>query len=131
MHTIILLFLSILFTTSVHSHAIFQRIRINDIDQGQLVGVRAPAVNNPVLSVTGSSISCNTGLETPISSAVVTIPAGAKVGVWWEHVLGGPQVPGDADNPIAASHKGPLLTYLAKVSTPILAALNNGSLTSP
>lgn len=100
----------------VDGHAIFQRIRVNDVDQGQLVGVRAPAKNTPVQDVTGDSITCNTGLYSPVSSAVVTIPAGAKVGAWYEHVIGGPQVPNDADNPIAHSHKGPLMVYLAKVS---------------
>jgi cellulase len=106
---------AILGAQTVLGHAIFQRLRINDVDQGQLVGVQAPAVNNPVLTVTAPAIACNTGLNTPISTAVVTIPAGAKVGAWYEHILGGPQGAGDPDNPIAASHKGPLLVYLAKV----------------
>ena len=101
--------------TVINGHSIFQRLRVNDVDQGQLVGVRAPAVNNPVLTVTAPAIACNTGLNTPISTAVVTIPAGAKVGAWYEHVLGGPQGASDPDNPIASSHKGPLLVYLAKV----------------
>lgn len=100
---------------SVNAHCIFQRIRVNDVDQGSLVGVRAPAVNNPILSVTGASIACNTGLKTPVSSAVVTIPAGAKVGAWYQHIIGGPQKAGDTDNPIAPSHKGPIIVYLAKV----------------
>jgi len=107
--------MALLAASSVSGHAIFQRIRVNDVDQGQLVGVRAPAVNNPVLSVTGASIACNTGLLSPVSSAVVTIPAGAKVGSWYQHVIGGPQSAGDADNPIAVSHKGPMIVYLAKV----------------
>jgi len=108
--------LAALAATAINGHAIFQRLRVNDVDQGQLVGVRAPAVNNPVLTVTAPAIACNTGLLTPISTAVVTIPAGAKVGAWYEHVLGGPQTPGDPDNPIAASHKGPLIVYLAPVT---------------
>jgi lytic cellulose monooxygenase (C1-hydroxylating) len=115
MKTTILLSLATFAATAVNGHAIFQRIRVNDVDQGQLVGVRAPAVNNPVLDVTGDSIACNTGLKAPVSSAVVTIPVGAKVGAWYEHVLGGPQIPNDPDNPIAHSHKGPLMVYLAKV----------------
>jgi len=107
--------LAVVAATAVNGHAIFQRLRVNGVDQGQLVGVRAPAVNNPVLTVTSPAIACNTGLLTPISTAVVTIPAGAKVGAWYEHVIGGPQTVGDPDNPIAASHKGPLIVYLAKV----------------
>lgn len=108
-----------LLAATAFSHSIFQRLRINDIDQGQLVGVRAPSTNNPVLSVTGDSIACNTGLYSPVSSAVVTIPAGAKVGAWYEHILGGPQGAGDADNPIAASHKGPVIAYLAALPSGI------------
>jgi len=111
-----ILSLTLLGANSVLCHSIFQALKVNDVEQGQLVAVRAPAVNNPVLSVTSDSISCNTGLYSPISSAVVTIPAGATVGAWWEHILGGPQGANDADNPIAASHKGPLIVYLAAVT---------------
>lgn len=100
---------------TVLGHAIFQRLRVNNVDQGQLVGVRAPGSNNPVQTVTSPAIACNTGLYTPISTAVVTIPAGAKVGAWYQHIIGGPQGANDADNPIAASHKGPIIAYLAKV----------------
>ena len=106
---------ALLGANSVFGHAIFQRIKVNDVDQGQLVGVRAPSSNNPVQSVTGDSIACNTGLVSPVSQAVVKIPAGAKVSAWYQHVIGGPQFANDADNPIAASHKGPLIAYLAKV----------------
>jgi len=77
-------------------------------------------VNNPVLSITGDSIVCNTGLKELVSRAVVTIPAGAKVGAWYKHVLGGPQIPNDADNPIAKSRKGPFMTYLAKVCSEVV-----------
>ena len=115
MRSSILWFLATFAATSVEGHSIFQRLKVNDVDQGQLVGVRAPSSNNPVLSVTGSSIVCNTGLKTPVSTTVVSIPAGAKVSAWYQHILGGPQGANDADNPIAVSHKGPLIVYLAKV----------------
>ncbi|KUJ24121.1 glycoside hydrolase [Mollisia scopiformis] len=111
-----ILFSLVAFTASaVNAHAIFQRIKVNGVDQGQLVGVRAPAVDNPVKDVTSPDIACNTGLKAPVSTAVVTVPAGAIVSAWYQHVLGGPQMAGDKDNPIAASHKGPLMVYLAKV----------------
>lgn len=84
MKTTFLLSLGALATTAVNGHAIFQRLRVNDVDQGQLVGVRAPAKNTPVQDVTTDAITCNTGLRSPVSSAVVTIPAGAKVGAWYE-----------------------------------------------
>jgi hypothetical protein len=59
-----------------------------------------------VQNVNSNDIICNTGLRK--STQVVKIPAGAKVGAWWQHVIGGPQFAGDRDNPIAASHKGSL-----------------------
>ncbi|KAF4624386.1 hypothetical protein G7Y89_g13785 [Cudoniella acicularis] len=102
---------------TVSGHGMWQKLKVNGADQGQNVAIRPPAVNNPILSVTGSSIACNTGLKTPISTAVVKIPAGAKVSSWFEHVIGGAQMSGDADNPIAVSHKGPITVYLAKVSS--------------
>jgi cellulase len=102
MRSTILLSLATLAPTAVNGHAIFQRIRVNDVDQGQLVGVRAPAKNTPVQDVTGDSIACNTNLYSPV---LVTIPAGAKVGTSYEHVIRGPQIPNDPDNPIAHSHK--------------------------
>ncbi|KAN0093827.1 lytic polysaccharide monooxygenase [Hyaloscypha variabilis] len=122
MKTTILLSLATFAATAVNGHAIFQRVRVNDVDQGQLVGVAAPAKNNPVQDVTGASIACNTGLLSPVSSAVVTIPAGAKVGAWYQHVIGGPQYNPDPDNPIAHSHKGPLMVYLANVDDASTAA---------
>ncbi|KAF2144718.1 lytic polysaccharide monooxygenase [Aplosporella prunicola CBS 121167] len=99
---------------AAHAHTIFQRLSVNGVDQGQLTGVRAPDSNNPITSVTGDSIACNTGIHSPVSQSVVTIPAGATVGAYWQHLLGTNSA-NDADNPIAASHKGPVLVYLAKV----------------
>lgn len=102
--------------SSATAHTIFQRVSVNGADQGQLVGVRAPNDDYPVQNVNAAEMACNLGLHSPISSSVISIPAGAKVGTWWQHILGGAQGSNDADNPIAASHKGPLQVYLAKVS---------------
>lgn len=41
--------------------------------------------------------------------------AGTEVGALWGHVIGGAQEPGDPSNPIAPSHHGPIMAYLAKV----------------
>jgi cellulase len=109
-------------TTSVLGHCLFQRVSIDGVDQGSLVGVRTPAVNNPVLNVAIDAISCNTGLLTPVSTKVLTVPAGSKVGAWFQHVIGGPQYNPDPDNPIASSHKGPISVYLAPVSDASTAA---------
>ncbi|PVH76384.1 lytic polysaccharide monooxygenase [Cadophora sp. DSE1049] len=105
------------FGAVVNGHGIFQKLRINGAEQPSLYGIRAPAVNNPVTVVSGASIICNTGLKQPVSKDVVTIPAGAKVGAWFQHIIGGAQGANDPDNPIAASHKGPIMVYLAKVDS--------------
>jgi lytic cellulose monooxygenase (C1-hydroxylating) len=60
------------------------------------------------------------------SRDVVTIAPGDKIGSLWQHVIGGAQMPGDKDNPIAPSHKGPITAWLAKVDS--AANANVGSL---
>ena len=92
------------------AHTIMQKISVNGADQGQLKGVRAPDSDNPVLNVNDASIACNTGI-THTDSTVISVAPGAKVGAWWGHVIGGPQVANDKDNPIASSHKGKLPMY--------------------
>ncbi|KAK3328762.1 family 61 glycosyl hydrolase [Apodospora peruviana] len=96
------------------AHSIFQRVSVNGAQQPQLSGVRAPSSNNPIENVNHADFACNTGIQYKDNN-VITIPAGAKVGAWWGHEIGGASGPNDADNPIAASHKGPIMVYLAKV----------------
>ncbi|KIM27050.1 carbohydrate-binding module family 1 protein [Serendipita vermifera MAFF 305830] len=91
-----------------------QRVSVNGADQGLLVGMRAPSSNNPIQNVNDGNIACNSGLSS--SSTIINVPAGARVGALWQHVIGGPQGSNDADNPIAKSHHGPIQVYLAKVS---------------
>ncbi|CAJ2500886.1 Uu.00g037390.m01.CDS01 [Anthostomella pinea] len=100
--------------TVVSGHTIFQKVSVNGADQGQLKGVRAPDSDNPIQDVNDGSFACNKGI-THTDSTVISVPAGAKVGAWWGHVIGGAQSSNDPDNPIASSHKGPIMVYLAKV----------------
>ncbi|KAF1973565.1 glycoside hydrolase family 61 protein-like protein [Bimuria novae-zelandiae CBS 107.79] len=97
------------------AHCVAQRVRVNGADQGQLVGIRTPNSNNPIQNVNDGNFACNSGFHTPVSSTIINVNAGDKVGTMWGHVIGGAQFPGDEDNPIAASHKGPTIFYLAKV----------------
>jgi cellulase len=91
--------------TAVSGHAIFQRVSVNGQDQGQLKGVRAPYSNYPIQNVNSADMACNANIQLR-DSTVIKVPAGARVGAWWQHEIGGPSGPNDADNPIAASHKG-------------------------
>jgi cellulase len=95
------------------AHTIFQKVSVNGKDQGSLVGLRAPNNNNPVQDAMSSSLTC--GSSGSRSSTVIPVAAGDKIGAWYQHIIGGSQGGNDADNPIAASHKGPVVAYLAKV----------------
>lgn len=95
------------------AHTIAQRVRVNGQDFGQSNGIRVASSNNPIQNVNDGAMACNTGLSS--SSKVIDVKAGDKVGVMWGHVLGGAQFANDADNPIAKSHKGPTIFYMAKV----------------
>ncbi|KAH9890748.1 glycoside hydrolase family 61 protein [Xylariomycetidae sp. FL2044] len=98
---------------AVDAHCIFQKVTVNGVDQGLLTGLRAPSNNNPVQDVKSSSIACGTPGST--SATVIRAAAGDAIGAWYQHLIGGPQGPDDADNPIASSHKGPVTAYLARV----------------
>jgi cellulase len=91
--------------SSVVAHTIFQKVSVNGVDQGQLKGVRAPYSYYPIQNVNDGSFACNKDIKHQ-DSTIITVPAGAKVGAWWGHVIGGPQGSNDPDNPIAKSHKG-------------------------
>ncbi|RPA78888.1 hypothetical protein BJ508DRAFT_416250 [Ascobolus immersus RN42] len=99
---------------AVEAHTIFQKVSVNGQEQGQLKGVRAPASNYPIENVNHPDFACNTGINYK-DNTVINIPAGARVGAWWGHEIGGANGPNDLDHPIAASHKGPVIVYLAKV----------------
>lgn len=63
--------------------------------------------------MTSSALTC--GDVSLTSDALISVSAGATLGARYQHVIGGAQGPNDPDNPIAASHKGPITAWLAKV----------------
>ena len=109
------------------AHTLFHRLSVNGVDQGSKVGMRVPRSNYPILSVETPDLACNKNFSSPSSDAVINVEAGATVGAFWGHVVGGAQYANDKDNPIAASHHGPILTYLAKVDNAATAAVENPS----
>lgn len=114
---------SLALAATASAHAIFQEVSVDGQRQGSLVGLRAPNQNNPVEDISSSSIAC--GIVALTDSNVITVPAGAEVGAWYQHVIGGEQFPGDPDNPIAASHKGPVTAWLSKVDNAATASHEN------
>ncbi|KAI0682468.1 glycoside hydrolase family 61 protein [Cerioporus squamosus] len=113
----LLAFSAVLFLSGCASaHTIFQKLYVNGVDQGELTGIRAPDYDGPITDVNSNDIICNGGINPyhqPVSKAVVNVPAGASVTAEWHHTLN--QVANDAADPIDASHKGPIITYLAKI----------------
>ncbi|KAK2037139.1 family 61 glycosyl hydrolase [Colletotrichum somersetense] len=104
---------AIAFASMAHAHAIFQKVSVNGKEYGSLAGLRAPNQNNPTQDVTSQDIIC--GKVATSSQDVISVAPGDRIGSWWQHVVGGAQFPGDPDNPIASSHKGPITAWLAKV----------------
>ncbi|KAK3327777.1 glycoside hydrolase [Cercophora scortea] len=107
---------------AVDAHTIFQKVSINGKDSGSLTGIRAPSNNNPVQDVTSTNMIC--GAPGSKSQTVLNVAAGDRIGAWWQHVIGGAQFANDQDNPIAKSHKGPVIAYLAKVDNAASASLS-------
>ncbi|KAI5797516.1 endoglucanase II [Peziza echinospora] len=87
--------------------------------------VRQPPNNNPIEDVTSSSFACNINGNVPASS-VCSVTGGSTVKIEWHHTNRA-QGPTDGDDPIASSHKGPIIVYLAKVDN-AATATNTASL---
>lgn len=77
-------------TQTLMQRASPQKLSVQGAEQASLAGLRAPPTNNPVLDVTSSSIIC--GAAGTTSSTVVSANPGAKIGAWFQHIIGGPQV---------------------------------------
>jgi hypothetical protein len=99
------------------AHTIAQRVRVNGQDNGLTVGIRTATSNYPIQNVNDGSFACKSGYQSPVSSKVIDVKAGDKVGVNFGHIIGGAQSNPDADNPIASSHKGPTIFYMYVTSS--------------
>jgi hypothetical protein len=50
-------------------------------------------------------------LPQPYPTTIIDVPAGATLTAEWHHTLDGLN-PSDGDDPISATHKGPIIAYL-------------------
>ncbi|CAE6421358.1 unnamed protein product [Rhizoctonia solani] len=106
-----------LLSAQAAAHTIFQELYINGVSAGHLTGIRHPSFNGPITDVTSNDVICNGGvnpLVTPFDKTVIDVPAGATITHEWHHGLNGADA-SDGDDPIATSHLGPVMVYLAKV----------------
>ncbi|KAK2055922.1 family 61 glycosyl hydrolase [Colletotrichum caudatum] len=94
------------------AHTIFVSLEADGVNSGVSQGVRTPEYDGPQTDVTSQYIACN-GPPNPTipTDKVITVTAGSTVTAIWRHTLtSGP------DDVMEASHKGPTIAYLKKVS---------------
>ncbi|KAF2198078.1 hypothetical protein GQ43DRAFT_175822 [Delitschia confertaspora ATCC 74209] len=90
------------------AHTIFTQLNGNPVGYG----IRVPSYDGPIQDVTSSDIVCNGGPNpTTPSSAVITVQAGSQAKLTWRHTL-----TSGSNDVIDASHKGPVMAYMKKVS---------------
>ncbi|CAA7261477.1 unnamed protein product [Cyclocybe aegerita] len=107
----------LLLAGSASAHTIFQELWVNGVSAGHLVGIRAPSYDGPITDVNSNDVICNGGINPylqPVSKTVIPVPAGAQITAEFHHTLTSANT-GDASDPIDASHKGPILAYMAQV----------------
>ncbi|KAH7412262.1 endoglucanase-like protein II [Phaeosphaeria sp. MPI-PUGE-AT-0046c] len=97
---------------AVSAHTTFQSFVIDGKDVTK--GVQVPSNgNNPILDVTSTAMNCNGG---KMGTDFVEFTAGSDITFQWHH-NNPATVAGDQDEPIAKSHQGPVMVYMAKAST--------------
>jgi hypothetical protein len=100
---------------SASAHTIFQQIGVNGVMEERYNYMRLPHYDGPIEDVTSSAVACNGGPNPllKISPNVKTVAAGSTITMQWSHTLDTDLSNGMV---IDASHKGPVMAYLAKVS---------------
>ncbi|PGG98856.1 hypothetical protein AJ80_09452 [Polytolypa hystricis UAMH7299] len=92
---------------SAAAHCTLQYSIVNG--QETTSNIRRVPNNNPIQNVQSSTLACNVNGENPAGS-IQQVQAGGSITLEWHHE-------GRNTQAIDASHKGPILTYLAKVGS--------------
>lgn len=97
---------ALVFAGVASAHTTMHSVEVNGKDQGdgQNTYIRSPPNNDPVKDLTSPDLACNVNGGTPVSD-FVSAAAGDTITSNWMH-----NSPGD--DIIAASHKGPIITYI-------------------
>ncbi|CAI0649219.1 unnamed protein product, partial [Colletotrichum noveboracense] len=109
----IMKFLSLLAAVSLsQAHTIFVSLEADSANSGVSQGIRTPSYDGPQTDVTSQYIACN-GPPNPTTPTdkVISVTAGSTVTAIWRHTL-----TSGADDVMDASHLGPTITYMKKVS---------------
>ncbi|KAF2257988.1 hypothetical protein CC78DRAFT_538136 [Lojkania enalia] len=96
------------------AHATVFAAWINDVDQGlgnSASGyIRSPPNNDPIVDVTSTDMTCNK--NNAATAKTLEIKGGDQITFEWHH-----NDRSDADDIIASSHLGPVMTYIAPTSS--------------
>ncbi|KAJ6256613.1 hypothetical protein Dda_8478 [Drechslerella dactyloides] len=109
-------------TSLVAGHSIFAEFEVNGVSAGKENALRLPTYDGPIEDVTSQYVACNGGPNPLVkfSPNVVDVPAGAEITARWIHTLDTDWRTGLI---IDASHKGPIMVYLSKVSNAATASI--------
>lgn len=98
--------------SAASAHTIMTQLIANGVENGVGVGIRVPTYDGPITDVASEYVACNGGPNpTTPSSTVIDVTAGSTVQVYWRHTLDS-----DSTDVIDASHKGPVMAYMKKVT---------------
>jgi cellulase len=98
--------------TAASAHTIFVQLDSGGTTYPVSYGIRDPSYDGPITDVTSNDLACNGGPNpTTPSSNVITVTAGTTVRAIWRHTL-----TSGSDDVMDASHLGPTLAYMKKVS---------------
>ncbi|KAK4179367.1 family 61 putative glycoside hydrolase [Triangularia setosa] len=98
--------------STASAHTIFVQLEAGGKTYPVSHAIRTPTYDGPITNVNSNDLACNGGPNpTMKSNEIITVQAGTTVKAVWRHTLtSGP------NNVMDASHKGPTLAYLKKVS---------------
>ncbi|KAH9211669.1 glycosyl hydrolase family 61-domain-containing protein [Leptodontidium sp. 2 PMI_412] len=98
--------------SAVSAHSIFVQLTAGGVTNPVSYGIRTPSYDGPITDVLSNDIACNGGPNPTMSSdKVINVKAGETVKATWRHTL-----TSAADDVIDASHKGPVMAYMKKVT---------------
>jgi len=98
--------------SAASAHTIFVQLNAGGTTYPISHAIRTPTYDGPITDVSSNDLACNGGPNpTTPSNAIITVTAGTTVKAIWRHTL-----TSGADDVMDASHKGPTLAYLKKVT---------------
>ncbi|PVH77685.1 carbohydrate-binding module family 1 protein [Cadophora sp. DSE1049] len=98
--------------SAASAHTIFVQLTAGGVTNPVSYGIRTPTYDGPITDVLSNDVACNGGPNPTMSSdKIINVKAGETVKATWRHTL-----TSTAADVIDASHKGPVMAYMKKVT---------------